>query len=101
MPSTVAMSKRLARLESVWAEQRSLMDRERLCAKLAKLTRAERCARIVFLVRRRMQACGIAAGPGESLADEAARMLHAICPSVGHLAPILKQVFEEAEASGR
>jgi hypothetical protein len=95
------MSKRLARLESVWAEQRRLMDRQRLYAELAKLTRAERCARIVFLVRRRMQACGITAGPGESLADAAARTLHGICPSVGHLAAMLKQIFEEAEASGR
>jgi hypothetical protein len=101
MASRVTMAKRLTCLESVWADQCRRMERERLYAKLAKLTRAERCARIVFLVRRRMQACGITAGPGESPGDAAARTLHAICPSVGHLAPVLKQVFEEAEASGR
>jgi hypothetical protein len=101
MPSRVTMARRLARLESVWADQYRRMERERLYAKFAELTRPERCARIVFLVQRRMQACGIRASPGESLGDAAARTLHAICPSVGHLAPILKQVFEEAEASGR
>src|SRR5437016_13839679 len=97
MASRIAMSKRLARLESEYAERGQQIREERWYASLAQLTQAERRARIAFLMRRRMQACGIRAGPGESLADVAARTLHTICPLVGHLAPIVKQIFEEVE----
>jgi hypothetical protein len=97
MASRVAMVKRLARLESAYAYERKQIARERLLAKFANWTRSERRARIVFLMRRRMQACGIAPTSDENLADAAVRTLFRLCPSVGHLAPTLKEIFEEAE----
>jgi hypothetical protein len=101
MAAKVAMARRLARLESAYADQSMRMEREQLHARLVKLTQAERRERIVFLVNRQMQARGIRTAPGETLADAAARAVQSICPSVGHLAHIVKQIFVEAELSGR
>jgi hypothetical protein len=97
MAAKVAMAKRLTRLESAYAYERKQLDRERLLAKFASWTRAERRARIVFLMRRRMQVCGIAPTSGETLADAAVRTLYTLWPSVGHLAPTLKEIFEDVK----
>lgn len=95
MPSR--LTKRIARLEYAYRDERAQQERERITAELSVMTLGERRKRVKILAERIVKDRAIQVAPGESVLDAAVRSLRQLRRAADQLNdhPLIVQVGDE------
>src|SRR5271166_2301350 len=90
------LGQRLARLESDYQEQRPKLERERIMAACAKMTRDERHDRIRFLIAKGMRAHGLREGDA-GYVEAAIRAFENTWPQFRHLVSDFRAILTKSD----